>query len=86
MANFDFPGTSPIADDKGTITGPWLNVFSRWQNINAAAQQSGTTAQRPTSLLWIGRRFYDTTLGYPVWVHSVAGGVATWHNAAGAVV
>ena len=86
MSGFDYPDNSTLVGDDKMATAPWAGVFSRWHTIISSAQQSGTTAQRPTKVLWVGRRFYDTTLGYPVWVHSVAGGVATWHNAAGAVV
>jgi len=38
-------------------------------NASAIAQlkQFGTTANRPTSDLWQGRPFFDTTLGQPIW-------------------
>jgi hypothetical protein len=62
----------------------WLNqVFI----ICFAQQQSGTTAQRPIAQLYVGRRYFDTTLGYPVWVKSVnSSHVATWVNGAGTAV
>lgn len=46
----------------------WLNQVFR---ICFAQQQSGTTALRPTTGLWIGRRYYDTTLSKPIWVSQV---------------
>jgi len=64
----------------------FIQWIGRIHLICISLRQSGITANRPTSTLWIGRRYYDTTLGYPVWVHSYAGGVAVWHNAAGAPV
>lgn len=28
---------------------------------------SGTTAQRPTTRLYVGRTYFDVTLGQPIW-------------------
>jgi hypothetical protein len=50
--------------------------------VCSALTQSGTTAQRPTSLLWVGRTYFDTTLGYPVWLLST--GPDVWVDATGA--
>lgn len=85
MSNaFDFPSNAAIADQKGNLPMSWLQWFSRTHAIVTASQQSGTTANRPTDGLWIGRIYYDTTLGFPVWVNSV--GPVVWHDAAGNVV
>jgi hypothetical protein len=83
MAGFDYP-LGLLVDADGNVMPVWDQWFNRIQQIASTGQQSGTTADRPTSVLWIGRQFYDTTLGYPVFVHSVRPTV--WHNAAGAVV
>lgn len=87
MANnaFDYPAEAPIADAQGFVAMPWLQTFQRWHAVVLALQQSGVTAQRPTSVLWIGRRFYDTTLNKPVWVSAVKPAVV-WRDAAGGVV
>ncbi len=77
------PDNSPIAGSE-RVTNSWLQWFSRVNAFVNAGQQSGATADRPTTGLWIGRMYYDTTLGYPVFVHSV--GPPVWHNGAGAVV
>ena len=69
--NFDFPSNSAIVDDGQMMTPPWGGWFSRIHDICASAQQSGATADRPTAVLWIGRRFFDSTLGKPVYVKSV---------------
>lgn len=66
------------------ISAPaWSGWFSILQKIAQATSSSGTTAQRPTTNLYIGQPWYDTTLGLPVWVHSL-GPPIVWHNAAGA--
>ena len=45
-----------------------------------AIQQSGATASRPSKNLWIGRRYYDTTLNKPVYVSDLSG---VWRDALG---
>jgi hypothetical protein len=82
--SFEQPGDFPVVTESRYATQVWLQWFTRVHNAVASLYQSGTTANRPTALLWVGRMYYDTTLGYPVWVHSVK--PAVWHNAAGAVV
>lgn len=47
--------------------------------------QSGTTAQRPTTRLWVGRFYYDTTLNLPIWVNAVTPSIV-WKDAAGNTV
>lgn len=46
---------------------PWGNWFTRAWQILSAAEESGTTANRPTTNLWTGRPYFDTTLGIPIW-------------------
>lgn len=48
-------------------------------------QQSGTTAQRPTKSLWIGRFYFDTDLTKPIWVKQVTPSVL-WCDATGTTV
>lgn len=60
----------------------WLTLV--WMSANAI-QESGTTAQRPTTSLWIGRPYYDTTLNLPIWVNAVSPSVV-WKDAAGNTV
>lgn len=84
MAGFDYPaGTELVGDDKKPTMG-WEAVFGRWHLIILTGQESGTTAQRPTSQLWIGRQYYDTTLNKPVYVSAVR--PAVWRDASSAVV
>jgi hypothetical protein len=80
------PGTD-LSDDpkKPMVIGrAWTSFFEAVFNLLFAMTQSGTTAQRPTTFLWFGRRFYDTTLGKPVYVASV--GPTVWKDAAGNTV
>lgn len=85
-------GPVPLGQDitakGGATTGPW---FAWLQQLFVAARttgQNGTTAQRPTGTiqipLFVGQPFFDTTLGYMVWVKSL--NPTVWVNGAGAVV
>ncbi len=82
--NFEQPGDFPLLGDDGRLSLPWSQWFTRVHNMVASLYMSGATADRPAKLLWIGRQFYDTTLGKPVWVNSV--NPTVWHDASGAVV
>lgn len=82
---FDYPSQTPMVSLKtGVPTITWEAVFTHWHAIIETGQQSGATTARPTSQLWIGRFFFDTTLGKPVWVKSVQPTV--WVDGSGAVV
>ena len=72
----------PVND--GNIPQPWYDWIYQAFRLLFALQQSGTTAQRPTVNLWIGRTYYDTTLGKPIWVNAVKPTI--WKDASGAVV
>lgn len=85
MAGFELPSNNPVVDTtSGTASQPWLAWFDRIHTICLAMQQSGTTAERPTSLLWIGRRYYDETLNKPVYLRAVRPTV--WRDAMGNIV
>lgn len=58
--NFNFP--IDRAMPKAQIA--WYGAIGRLGN---ALTGSGTTAQRPIKGLWIGRPYFDTTLGYVIW-------------------
>lgn len=62
----------------------WMNWFNQAYSILFALQSSGTTANRPTKNLWIGRWYFDTSLSKPIWLKSVNPSV--WIDATGATV
>jgi len=72
------------AGDAYNFTLQWGGWFTVAHNILSALSTSGTTAQRPTAGLWVGRRYFDTTLGKPIWVQSLSPTV--WCDATGAAV
>jgi len=74
------PNLGPIQGADQQPTPIWRKWIAQVASVADAAQQNGTTAQRPTSGLWIGRPYFDTTLGYEVfydgstWVGGAGGG------------
>lgn len=65
----------------------WAQYFHSEQMISFNDTRSGTTAERSTNLMdgrWIGMRYFDTTLGKPIFLKSV--GPDVWVDGSGAVV
>ncbi len=86
----DLINTPPIrgpVDDQtsegklSVVSRVWSAWFTQVFQACFAIYQSGTTAQRPTETLWVGRRYYDTTLNKPIYYTS-----AGWRDATGALV
>lgn len=75
----------PVQDKDGNVSPAYQQVFTLWGSFVTAGRQAGATADRPTSGLWVGRQWFDTTLGYPVWVKQVNPTVV-WVNASGIAV
>jgi hypothetical protein len=83
MASFEIPTSAPLVDEGRGVSLGWLQVFTRWHRVILSLQQSGPTAQRPTTMLWVGRRYFDTDLGKPVWVKTAS--PVAWVDAAAAL-
>lgn len=84
-SDFELPDDKKVVDEQRNLEFPWLQLFSRWQRIIFANAEAGSTLNRPTKFLWIGRRYFDTTLGIPVYVAQVRPAIV-WVDAFGAVV
>ncbi len=78
---FDFPSNAPVVDEDGTAARPWQQWFNRINILCQANSQAGPTSSRPVKNLWIGRRFFDSTLGKPIYVKTVD--PAVWVDGAG---
>jgi hypothetical protein len=81
---FDIPTSGNVTYPDGSITPWWLQWVQSIHSAVTASKSSGTTAQRPTNNIWIGRRYFDTTLGKPVFVKTAS--PVVWVDASGAVV
>lgn len=67
------------------FTAQWGGWFNNAQTILQDASNSGTTIQRPTTYQYVGKPYFDTTLGIPIWLKT-PGAVPVWVNSAGAPV
>jgi hypothetical protein len=83
VSKFDYPSDTPVVDSMGKLTLSWSDVFSRWHNLITDGVTSGTTAQRPTTRLYVGRFYYDETLNKPIWFRALPN---VWRDAAGVIV
>jgi hypothetical protein len=61
------------------VSTTWRNFFSAVFSVLNAMTQSGATTARPTTFLWVGRPYFDTTLGLPIWYDGTQ-----WVDATGA--
>ena len=71
------PIREAVQDADGNLSRAWVAWFDQVQRILFPAQQSGTTANRPTVNLWAGRMYFDVSLGAngkPIWVNKNATG------------
>lgn len=78
------PLQHPITDSRGNVlsaSSAWAAWFWKLSLLVNAGVASGTTAQRPTSGLWVGRFYWDTTLGKPVFVKGL--NPTAWVDGAG---
>lgn len=78
------PIGGPLTSREGFSSG----AFSNWLNqiflILFDVQNSGPTASRPTRNMYVGKQYFDVTLGIPIWVQSL--GPTVWVDATGAPV
>lgn len=81
--------TSPqISDSKGVLVPVYQAFIASIFNWLSPVGQSGTTAQRPVNsnqvFMYIGRSYFDVSLGKPVFVKSL--NPTVWVDGSGAVV
>lgn len=65
---------SKIAAEDGAVNQEWASLFHSLQQTAFALSRNGPTTSRPTSSLdgrWIGMPYFDTTLGFTVYLKSV---------------
>ena len=73
-----------IVDPKGVAKTDFFSWLYGIYVVAFSVQESGTTTNRPTKNLFVGRPYFDTTLGKPVWLKSASPSV--WVDATGASV
>lgn len=73
-----------VFDDSGNMRFEWQQFFHVVQQVVFASSRSGPTTSRPTEKMdgrYIGEPYFDSTLGYTIWLESVNPDV--WVDAAG---
>jgi hypothetical protein len=77
---------APTDTVTGVVTGQTadipLSLLTAFVNVGVAT--SGPTSSRPTSPLFIGQGYFDTTLGFMVWAKQLLPPI--WVDAAGVQV
>lgn len=74
----------PPPNNDGTVSTAFAKWFSKAYVLLFSIQNAGATDKRPTNDLFIGKFYYDQSLGKPIWLHSVS--PIVWHDASGTVV
>jgi hypothetical protein len=54
------------------FTTGWQKFMSDVSNYLIALTSSGTTADRPTKMLFTGKTYFDTTIGKPIWYNGTS--------------
>lgn len=75
--------TVPKEGDQ-TLSWTWKSFYTTLASVSRALTLSGTTANRPTTFLWVGRPYFDITIQRPIWVRDISPTV--WITADGVVV
>lgn len=73
------PTSATKAEDVGTYSANDIDTKI------GTLKQTGTSGNRPTSNAYVGMPFFDTTLGKPIWCHSL-GNPNIWVDSTGANV
>lgn len=81
------PSSADLTVKGGATTSPWRSWLEQLYFFVKPLGGNGTTAQRPTFAfgLYVGFQYFDTTLGKPIFVKTVAN-PPVWVDATGAVV
>jgi hypothetical protein len=77
-------GSSQFPCDVSNIT---THIYSYGDGIPYDVKRSGTTAQRPTGgTIIVGYRYFDTTIGKPIYAKTINGDTVTWVDATGTTI
>lgn len=71
-------------DPSGMVSRTWSVWMTQLWVVASSLDDSGATVSRPTKGLYVGRTFFDTTIGKPIWLESVRPTV--WVDATGTPV
>lgn len=75
------PPNRELLTDVSGVRPAWKEWFDQVFLACFSVFESGETSKRPTKLLWVGRQYFDTTIGKPIWYDGT-----NWVDATGATV
>ena len=78
------PQARNLIDRNQNLTSEWSTWITVLWAVTDSIDGAGTTANRPIANLFVGRQYFDTTLGKPIWLKSIRPNV--WVDATGAAV
>lgn len=67
MALINQPPQEAVDNNGDSVRQGWATFFSAVFNLLVALTLSGSTTDRPIRFLWVGRPYFDTTVGRPIW-------------------
>lgn len=76
--------TTMAINGGGPTSAAWIAWLNELYGVVRPLGGNGPTTQRPTSGLYVGLQYFDTTLGKPVFLKTVS--PAAWVDATGASV
>lgn len=78
------PENEPFYVPDRPTPNAWIVWINKLWVTAGSVDNSGATADRPTKNLFVGRPYFDATLGKPIWLKSVRPTV--WVDATGTSV
>jgi hypothetical protein len=78
------PADAAIVRDGRFLSTPWESWFQSMYDVTRPLGNNGTTANRPTTNLYVGQDYFDTTLGFKITIKSL--GPTVWVRYDGTVV
>lgn len=84
MSEISKPPVLEKFNQDGSLSQGWQQWMEDVRNKASTAGESGTTANRPTTGLFVGRRFFDSTLGHPIYLKTIS--PVVWVDGTGTVV
>lgn len=76
MALINQPPTTPLI--QGAAWPGWATFLNQAYVLLSGLTQSGSTVDRPIKGLYVGRPYWDSTIGIPIWFNGI-----TWVDSTG---
>lgn len=61
------PNRGAVVNQNGEPNSPFAAFFTQVFTLCFDVANSGITASRPTRNMYVGKQYFDTTIGKPIW-------------------